>query len=528
LHSFRSGEFVQGQRQRRNSTMPPKRQSPEGEMGSGETKRRRVVDASEAKAAATMTSDEWRRLQVGMKEQWPQPDYMMVPHPEKRGHTCYRDETFQLVTRWMDETRISYRPHAKAPGSKSHVRYEEYSRATTVGEALRLGTFPQDWCWDYERGYIKASGPFRDEPLDPTTVPEGYQLTDVDNAVMQWYRKELVKKYGFQMKDVMDGKGSGTFIMRVHRLAATREATQILAECSRDDRRVSDADVVRVLSHWGFNRNVTRQNVMQKDVKWVWSDTLGLLRDRTGDIHLTEATHGYPLVVEVLSRWLTDRLPPDARDFSWTSFNLNKNYAAKIHRDGNNFGPSMISAFGDFTGGALKYYTFDDGKVDLDELDAKKDQARELQLNKGLALFNGNTAHSVNDFEGTRFSIVYFTLGCHAKMKQADRDKLQSMGVKTPKVDEDPFKIICPPLGERASRRYTTVATPLRAELPPFRYWEKECLEAAPKQAQPEQAEVATVPTTTSVATTKAESKQILRFPPPAWKMASSGVIEVL
>eukprot|EP00419_Tripos_fusus_P051497 CAMPEP_0172818578 /NCGR_PEP_ID=MMETSP1075-20121228/14006_1 /TAXON_ID=2916 /ORGANISM="Ceratium fusus, Strain PA161109" /LENGTH=488 /DNA_ID=CAMNT_0013658953 /DNA_START=42 /DNA_END=1505 /DNA_ORIENTATION=- len=474
--------------------MSPKRQSTADEMGSTETKRHRVVDTSEV--AATMTTDEWRTLQVGMKELWPQPDYMRVPHPGNKGHTSYRDETFELVTRWMDETRISYRPHAKAPGSKSHVRYEEYSRATTVGEALVLGSWPADWCWDFERGYIKAEGPFRDEPLDPSLVPEGYELTDVDNAVMQWYRRELAKKYGLELKELTEGKGNESIIMRVHRLVATREARRILAECNNENRRVSDADFELVLSHWGFARNVTRQNVMQKDVKWVWSDTLGLLRDRTGDIHLTEATHGYPQVVEVLSRWLTDRLPPEARDFSWTSFNLNKNYAAKIHRDGNNFGPSMIAAFGDFTGGALKYFTFDDGKVDLDELEAKKDQAHELDLKNGLALFNGNTAHSVNDFQGTRFSVVFFTLGCHAKMKQADREKLQSMGVKPPKADEDPFKIISAPLGERASRRYSNVPTPLRTQLPPFRFWDKESLVAAPRQTQSGEAAHATSPAT--------------------------------
>jgi len=248
-------------------------------------------------------------------------------------------------------------------------------------------------------------------------------------------------------------------------------------------------------------------------VKWVWSDTMGLLRDRVGDIHLTGATHVYPQVVEVLSRWLTDRLPAEACDFSWTSFNLNKNYAAKIHRDGNNFGPSMIAAFGNFTGGALKYYTFDDGNVDLDELDAKRDEARELNLKNGLALFNGNTAHAVNDFQGTRFSVVFFTLGCHAKMKQEDRDKLSSMGVRVPQADEDPFKIICAPLGERAVRRYSTVATPSRGGLPPFRYWDKENLEATPKRALSEQAASATASTAVTVASPNADLPDVFRIP---------------
>jgi len=494
------------------------------EVGPGEAKKRKVVDVADVKKVAAMTTEEWKLSQVGLKEKWPQPHYMKLPHPQNKGATSYRDETFEFVSRWMDETKIFYRPHAKAPGSKSHVRYEKYSRARTVGEALALGSWPMDWCWDYERGYIRSEGPFREEPLDPSEVPEDYQLTDVDNVVLQWYRKELAKKHGLDLKELSERRCCETIIMRAHRLVATREAKRILSECDRDARRVSDADVELVLGHWGFARNVTRQNVMQKEVKWVWSDTVGLLRDRVGDIHLTGATHEYPHVVEVLSRWLTDRLPEEAHDFSWTSFNLNKNYAAKIHRDGNNFGPSMIAAFGNFTGGALKYYTFDDGKVDLDELDAKRDEAREFNLKKGLALFNGNTAHSVNEFQGTRFSIVFFTLGCHAKMKQEDRDKLSSMGVRVPKVDEDPFKIISAPLGERAAKRYSFVATPLRGGLPPFRYWDKESLEAAPRRTQCVKT-AAAPPATASAAMAVAAPKSTL---PDLLSMPESKIIDVV
>eukprot|EP00971_Amphidinium_carterae_P153560 3044447-Amphidinium_carterae.1 len=52
-------------------------------------------------------------------------------------------------------------------GSKSHLRYESYSVAKTVGEALALHCYPADWCWDYERGFLKVvGGHIRDEPVD--------------------------------------------------------------------------------------------------------------------------------------------------------------------------------------------------------------------------------------------------------------------------------------------------------------------------------------------------------------------------
>merc|ERR550532_1675589 len=138
-----------------------------------------------------------------------------------RSHTNYRDETYELVTRWMKETRISYRPHAKAPGSKSHLRYEEYSQARTVGEALELGTWPADWCWDYERGFIRVEGPLRDEPIDITQVTDTESLTEVDRVIYRWYNKELAKNLGLDYRDLFGTADSS--IVRGHRLVAQRE-----------------------------------------------------------------------------------------------------------------------------------------------------------------------------------------------------------------------------------------------------------------------------------------------------------------
>lgn len=428
-----------------------------------------------AKAATKMTKEQWVKHQVGMKEAWPAPSYMAVPHPEGKGHTCYRDETFENVTRWMAETKISYRPHAKAPGSKSHVRYEHYSKAKTVGQALALGSWPGDWCWDFERGYIKVQGPVRDEPIDisNTTQDQDKNFTDVDRAVYAWYRRELAKKLGLTIEQLYSDKGSQeSTIMRAHRLVAQREAKRVLEAAQVGRRRITDEEVTGVLREWGFARNVARVNVMQENVTWVWSDTLGLLRDRIGDIHLTQSSKRYPEFVQVLSQWLTDRLPEEAKGFKFTSLNVNKDYAAKVHRDGNNFGPSMISAFGSFKGGQLNYYPEDDGKEqDLEKLQVPKVQ---FELDKGLALFNGNCAHSVEDFEGNRFSVVYFTLGCHAKMKPEDRKALEDMGVTTPSPDEDPFQIIRPPLGRK--RAVASPSRPSAGKLPASRYWSKASL----------------------------------------------------
>lgn len=427
-----------------------------------------------AKKETTMTSEEWKALQKGMKEKWPVPDYMSQPHPENKGHTSYREETFLKMTRMQASTVISYRPHAKSPGSKSHVRYEKYAKAKTAGEALKKGAWPADWCWDYERGFlvIDENG-LREEAIDISQVQdkEAKKLTDVDHAVFGWYKKELCKKLNLSQKELSADHGCGEgLIVRAHRLYAQKQAQRILQSAEKEKRIISDEELTEVLNEWGFARNVTRVNVMQEGQHFVWSDTLGLLRDRTGDIHCTRPSHVYPEVLKVMNKWLKDRLPDDVKPFVWTSLNVNKNYAAAIHRDGNNFGPSMIGAFGKFSGGELNYWPEDDGKIDLDELQkGGKHEKEHMNLGNGLALFNGNCAHSVNDFNGNRFSIVWFAGSFHVKMSDKVRKELESLDFNVPVPDQDPFELLRPP------KKKEGLASPQKKKnLPSSRYWTRQ------------------------------------------------------
>lgn len=221
---------------------------------------------------------------------------------------------------------------------------------------------------------------------------------------------------------------------------------------------------------------------MQPGKTWVFSDTLGLLRDRQGDVHVTAPTRRYPQVAEVLARWLTDRLPEDSRQFRFTSMNLNCNYAASVHRDNGNLGPSFIKAFGDFTGGSLNYWAEDAGGK-LEALPKSKKVSFDLQ--SGLALFNGNCAHSVEDFRGSRYSIVFFSLGCHDRMTPEDREKMTKLGIPLPKKDQDPYELLRPPAGYGAS-----AATPDTAKrgLPPYRLYPREKLDRQPCPRKPKSA----------------------------------------
>eukprot|EP00927_Polykrikos_kofoidii_P059867 TRINITY_DN54988_c0_g1_i1.p1 TRINITY_DN54988_c0_g1~~TRINITY_DN54988_c0_g1_i1.p1 ORF type:complete len:517 (-),score=58.41 TRINITY_DN54988_c0_g1_i1:182-1525(-) len=416
-----------------------------------------------------------------MEKAWPKPAYMSVRIPE-RSATNYRDETYEIITRWRADTQILYRPHAKSPGSKSHVRYETYMWAKTVGEALRLGTKPVDWCWDYERGFIKVLGPVRDEPIDICQVSDSKELTDVDNAIVRWYGRELAKKFNVSVEELFEGKGNGeSLLVRAHRLVAHRGAKRRLEAADREGRWITDDEIAQTLKEWAFARNQSRQNVIPDGHDFVFSDTLGLIRDRTGSIHITAVTKLYPDFTRIINRYLSERLPPEVSSFKWTSLNLNCNYAARLHRDGNNFGPSFIKAFGDFTGGELSYWPEDDRKVDdLDDIPNHKNL--KLDLSAGLAMFNGNCGHSVEDFKGTRYSVVYFTIGCFDKASEECKADLQKLGMAFPFRDENPHALLRPPKGYKRPRAN------IESDLPTFRYLQSEDLKQAtcspPKSAR--------------------------------------------
>lgn len=338
-----------------------------------------------------------------------------------------------------------------------------------------MGSWPADWCWDYERGFIKVRGPVRDEPLDPVAVEDEKKLTAVDKAIYGWTVKELAKQFGFSVKDLYSTSNSGeSAIMRAHRLNAQNIARAELKAAKTEGRRVSDDGVFKSLEAWGFARNPNRQNVNPEGREWVWSDNMGLTRDRLGSIHITKATTKYPEFTELIVKWLTDRLPAECKEFKFTSLNLNKNYAARLHRDGNNFGPSMIAAFGKFTGGALNYWSEDDKQKKLEDLPAKPTE--KYPIGSGLALFNGNSAHSVDNFEGSRYSVVYFTASCHAKLVQEDIQVLESFGMPYPPPDVGEYALV------RVPRGYNAKGLPAgpksgEAKLPASRFWTRKEME---------------------------------------------------
>ena len=87
------------------------------------------------------------------------------------------------------------------------------------------------------------------------------------------------------------------------------------------------------LPHTHSHHTHTRTNVFPDGATSVESDTLGLVRSRTGQVAATGMTKRYPAVFELFCRWLRENQPVIfEHPFTCTSISVNHGYAARRHR----------------------------------------------------------------------------------------------------------------------------------------------------------------------------------------------------
>lgn len=352
----------------------------------------------------------------------------------------YKESTYQEVLRWTANTRIKYRPNPKS--GKSFIRYGKYEKSKTVAETMANGSFAQDLFFDFEHGHITVvGGEKRKQPLNPDEETEDW--TNIDKMLARMHRSwntwkktfEVADNLGVDRRQLTSDKGDGESAgMRAGRLAANEMAKMILKAAAAEKRKIDDDDVVAVLQLWGFRDNSTRQNVMKEGIKVVFSDTLGCVASYDGAVLVTASTSNYPDFAKILCRRLSDHMPKEFKKhaFGWTSINVNANYSARLHRDANNEGPSMIKAFGDFTGGTLNYWGDDDKAEGAVETCCEAKDKNTMDISDKLLLFDGNRGHSVNDFKGQRYSLVYFCTGQFFKANQTVRGELERCGFHFP------------------------------------------------------------------------------------------------
>jgi len=198
------------------------------------------------------------------------------------------------------------------------------------------------------------------------------------------------------------------------RVADALSAKKLLA-----GKEIADGDVAEALSTWGFCQNTGRLNVLPAGHKYVYSDTLGAIRRRTGGFGITPPTTRYPNFSKLLCKWLADNKPKVACKFVCSAININANYAGKRHRDQNNEGPSVIRAFGKFKGGKLMYWPADVKKASRPDVETlEKKDAKVFDISKATQVFDGNRAHEVEGFCGERYSVVFFTARGYGHLKK--------------------------------------------------------------------------------------------------------------
>ena len=205
---------------------------------------------------------------------------------------------------------------------------------------------------------------------------------------------------------------SGLTSVEEGRASAESRAGAILALLGSD--LPSDAHIEEVMALWKCQRNSKRTNVIPGDQRWVHSDTLGYIApygEQRGKqpLIISQATVGHEQFVQLLSRWASSKTLNCGlrQEFNYTSISVNIGYAAKIHRDSNNLGPSLALAGGQYSGGELCTWPRDNLQQPL--TDFSIEQSMQHNTYHNAVLFNGKQAHSVLPYTGHRWSLVFFT-----------------------------------------------------------------------------------------------------------------------
>jgi hypothetical protein len=72
-------------------------------------------------------------------------------------------------------------------------------------------------------------------------------------------------------------------------------------------------------------------------------------------LQMSNVAQHYPVLTKLINRWVHGKIPE--KDFPYSSLQINFNYKARKHVDGNNIGPSFIGSLGNHTGGkVLPFY----------------------------------------------------------------------------------------------------------------------------------------------------------------------------
>jgi hypothetical protein len=164
-------------------------------------------------------------------------------------------------------------------------------------------------------------------------------------------------------------------------------------------------DLLLDIKHWPTQ---SRPNVAP-DAKPVTGMCLGAVYVLGGvGMSASAISQHFPNLTKAVVNWCSNEIPD--KSFPFSSVQVNFNYAARKHVDGNNIGPSYIASIGHHTGGEL--WVADTYLQCKDEDAQAKDGIQRLKGGGGPALlacnggrwtlFNGNAEHETRPFAASR------------------------------------------------------------------------------------------------------------------------------
>jgi len=157
----------------------------------------------------------------------------------------------------------------------------------------------------------------------------------------------------------------------------------------------------------------------------------------------SQVSLAFPNLCKCVTAWVRGSLPE--KDFPFSSIQINYNYMAKKHVDGNNIGPSYIVAIGEHAGGGLwtadKYIQSQDPKDGSLVVKGGGGEAV-LDCRDSWSLFNGNAEHEtqpVRPLPGhtdyTRVSVIVFSNSNYNKLPSFVVDEMETLGFTAQSCD---------------------------------------------------------------------------------------------
>jgi len=192
--------------------------------------------------------------------------------------------------------------------------------------------------------------------------------------------------------------------------AGRKEAERRAGELVSSKRFVGRDELEHALETWVSRKNRDRKRVRPDGWEYVNSDTFGLVKSHSGGVFVSSISNEYPSILEVLGLYVYGIA--GKTDFNWTSITVNSDFASSKHRDSGNEGPSIIQAFGPFSGGELMTWTHDNGKKTISDF---KDEDATILDARTPQRFDGRKLHGTMPFSGKRTSIVWYTCRCLAE-----------------------------------------------------------------------------------------------------------------